>query len=352
MQRCAVKFFCIFFRGTCSVGRCVEFECYPDLRLKHAASDTFRNVCKSAGWLQHGGSVILRTVTTFEHVSRCTHIGQQRAWSRTSAFAKNILSAVDVPDSTPTKYLIKVIKYPQTRWYITTFLSPLALGVYHAYNTIRLKQAYVRVNNYSFDGLYRRHHPPHAHSDDGNGDDTQNMSRGGGEGLCADERKTDAHGKEGDTEAFPSPALPLARPDRVGSYASRLKEIMREEYGTFFDGMTPTAQELYQVTEICGKRLTYRACSHIGVSVQPSTTPLQTAQFAIASNISNQHMTNDVESWGTVEDSINKLLCLAAFFVVEHPSPATRAELAAAREKDHLAKVRDILAVRSTSVKK
>lgn len=50
-------------------------------------------------------------------------------------------------------------------------------------------------------------------------------------------------------------------------------------------------------------------------------------------------MMNDSTSWGSVDDRVGTLLCRAAFFVVEHPSPATRAELAAAREKDLVAKV-------------
>ncbi len=50
-------------------------------------------------------------------------------------------------------------------------------------------------------------------------------------------------------------------------------------------------------------------------------------------------MINDSMSWGSVEDAIGTLLRRAAFYVVEHPSPATKAELAAAREKDLIAKV-------------
>lgn len=52
-----------------------------------------------------------------------------------------------------------------------------------------------------------------------------------------------------------------------------------------------------------------------------------------------QHMMNDSTSWGSVDDPIGTLMCRAAFFVVEYPSPATRAELAEAREKDLVAKV-------------
>lgn len=50
-------------------------------------------------------------------------------------------------------------------------------------------------------------------------------------------------------------------------------------------------------------------------------------------------MINDLGSWGRVEDPIGTLLRRAAFYVVEHPSPATKAELAEAREKDLGAKV-------------
>lgn len=50
-------------------------------------------------------------------------------------------------------------------------------------------------------------------------------------------------------------------------------------------------------------------------------------------------MINDSSSWGKVEDPISTLLCRAAFYIVGHPSPATKAELAEAREKDLVAKV-------------
>lgn len=61
-------------------------------------------------------------------------------------------------------------------------------------------------------------------------------------------------------------------------------------------------------------------------------TPVHTSRLA-------QHMINDSASWGSVDDPIGTLLRRAAFFVVEHPSPASRAELAAAREQDLVAKV-------------
>lgn len=58
-----------------------------------------------------------------------------------------------------------------------------------------------------------------------------------------------------------------------------------------------------------------------------------------ASTAFAQHMITDLTSWGGVDDPIGTLLSRAAFFVVEHPSPATRAELAGAREKDLVSKV-------------
>lgn len=59
----------------------------------------------------------------------------------------------------------------------------------------------------------------------------------------------------------------------------------------------------------------------------------------------NQYIFNDAESWGTVEDPISTLLRRAAFYVVEHPSPATRAEIATARARDCRAKVRGYVTI-------
>lgn len=53
----------------------------------------------------------------------------------------------------------------------------------------------------------------------------------------------------------------------------------------------------------------------------------------------DQYIFDDAGSWGTVEDPIGTLLRRAAFYVVEHPSPATRAEKASVRAKDCRAKV-------------
>lgn len=57
----------------------------------------------------------------------------------------------------------------------------------------------------------------------------------------------------------------------------------------------------------------------------------------------DQYIFNETESWGTVEDPIGTLLRRAAFYVVEHPSPATRAEIATARARDCRAKVKEVV---------
>eukprot|EP00903_Cladosiphon_okamuranus_P009171 g8759.t1 len=136
-------------------------------------------------------------------------------------------------------------------------------------------KAFVPINNYSFDGLYRRHHPL-----DPNGVDRDHKLGHAG--------STVASGGYDDGDRPPGCGADL--------HERRMEAILREQYGAFFDGMTPSARDLYQ------------------------------------------HMINDSTSWGRVDDPIGTLMRRAAFFVVEHPSPATRAELADAREKDLVAK--------------
>ncbi|CAM9412521.1 unnamed protein product, partial [Ectocarpus sp. 8 AP-2014] len=168
-------------------------------------------------------------------------------------------------------------------------------------------KAFVPVNNYTFDGLYRRHHPldhccdeDHRHVDN----ERHMVTRGGGDdNWCSEGKRDGAMGQEehpsrphGLCRSYPTAADPLSGAAGGSCFAKRVESIMQEEYGTFFDGMTQSATELYQ------------------------------------------HMINDSGSWGRVDDSIGILLRRAAFFIVEHPSPATRAELAVARERDLVAK--------------
>ncbi|CAM9534222.1 unnamed protein product [Ectocarpus sp. 13 AM-2016] len=167
-------------------------------------------------------------------------------------------------------------------------------------------KAFVPVNNYTFDGLYRRHHPlDHRCDEDYRRVDNERymVTRGDGDdsGCSESERDGDIAQEEspsrpyGPSRSSPTAADPL--PGAAGgSFAKRVESIMQEEYGTFFDGMTQSATELYQ------------------------------------------HMINDSGSWGRVDDPIGVFLRRAAFFIVQHPSPATRAELAVARERDLVAK--------------
>lgn len=121
-------------------------------------------------------------------------------------------------------------------------------------------QAFVPINNYSFDGLYRRHHPlepDNVGHDNSFGEEQSAASRGrDDDGWCFEE--DERHDGVGQTESLSRAAdvcpssptgAPLSRPAGGGadSYARRMEAIFREEYGTFFDGMTQSARELYQV---------------------------------------------------------------------------------------------------------
>ncbi|CAM9409047.1 unnamed protein product, partial [Ectocarpus sp. 12 AP-2014] len=168
-------------------------------------------------------------------------------------------------------------------------------------------KAFVPVNNYTFDGPYRRHHPldhrcdeDHRHVDN----ERDMVARGGGDdGWCSEGKRDGATAQEespsrpdGPCRSCPTAADPLREAAGGSWLTKRVESIMQEEYGTFFDGMRQSATELYQ------------------------------------------HMINDSGSWGRVDDPIGIFLRRAAFFIVEHPSPATRAELAVARERDLVAK--------------
>ncbi|CAM9169018.1 unnamed protein product, partial [Hapterophycus canaliculatus] len=163
-------------------------------------------------------------------------------------------------------------------------------------------KAFVPVNNYRFDELYRRHHQldPRHHRDDDQFDDERNNSTRDDDvstWRVEDERNGDMQQASsvvrarGDSPSTPVPNSLSGSVNRGDSYAKRMADIMREDYGTFFDGMAQSARELYQF------------------------------------------ITNDSASWGRVEDPIGTLLCRAAFHVVEHPSPPTKAELALAFER-------------------
>lgn len=108
------------------------------------------------------------------------------------------------------------------------------------------------VNNYTFDGLYRRHHPLDHRCDDDHRhvDNERSMDdRGGGDHTSRFEGERDGNiAQEEDPSRPDGPcrSSPTAA-DRLSSYAKRVECIMKEEYGTFFDGMTQSARELYQV---------------------------------------------------------------------------------------------------------
>lgn len=116
------------------------------------------------------------------------------------------------------------------------------------------------VNNYSFDGLYRRHHPldPRYENEDPSHylDDGRNIvSSGSGDDMShyQGERHHGVGQGRGSSSQICSPApvaAPLSGPAGGGGdkYARRMEDVLREEYGTFFDGMTQSARDLYQVS--------------------------------------------------------------------------------------------------------
>lgn len=118
------------------------------------------------------------------------------------------------------------------------------------------------INNYSFDGLYRRHHPLDPYDDDhhhrldhsgGREEDSEwrfHVDPLGGSGGKAVRGSSGAGGGacHPPTAAGPvSGAAGGGGSGCAGWYAKRMETILREEYGTFFDGMTRSARELYQV---------------------------------------------------------------------------------------------------------
>ena len=100
----------------------------------------------------------------------------------------------------------------------------------------------------SFDQLYRRHHPLPPPCDGPNSDGSQAVVRNDDfrdEGE-QDDNEEGVKRSAGDG-VLPHDTPPCARPNIRERYSRRVADITREEYNAFFDGMTPTAQELYKV---------------------------------------------------------------------------------------------------------
>lgn len=109
------------------------------------------------------------------------------------------------------------------------------------------EQAFVSVNtSYSFDRLYRRHHPLRPPCDDRDGDGSQTVVK---DDDCRDESGQDDEEakRSAGGDYLPHHTTLCAQPSVRDRYSRRVAEIMREEYDAFFDGMAPTARELYQV---------------------------------------------------------------------------------------------------------
>lgn len=114
------------------------------------------------------------------------------------------------------------------------------------------------INNYCFDALYRRHNrlaPQHDGDGDHFDDERNSCTRDDSVGMWRfeDDRPGDTEQEKslsGADRSCPSGPVADSLPGPVNSgdsYAKRMAEIMQEEYGTFFDGMTQSARELYQV---------------------------------------------------------------------------------------------------------
>lgn len=102
------------------------------------------------------------------------------------------------------------------------------------------------VNHHSFDSLYRKHNPPRTRGEkeeerDKNvtGNQCDAYIETGVFSRCSPRNGGDDCAGGGNDDLSPGP-----QPD---VFAKKMEAIMREEYGTFFDGMTPTSIELYKV---------------------------------------------------------------------------------------------------------
>lgn len=123
------------------------------------------------------------------------------------------------------------------------------------------------VNNYSFDRLYRKHTPdypvtpgneqPVEEDDQGTagklltqnqGDDNKTKGSDRGRGLVGGGRGGDDDDGQGNSCLSSTSSIPPpSSPSRRHVFGRRIDDIMREEYGAFFDGMTPSSRQLYEV---------------------------------------------------------------------------------------------------------
>lgn len=100
---------------------------------------------------------------------------------------------------------------------------------------------------YSFDRLYRRHHPLHLPCDDPNSDGSQTVVKDDNPRDECEQGDEEGAERSARGNGLPHHTISCARPNIRERYSRRVADIMREEYDAFFDGMTPTAHELYQV---------------------------------------------------------------------------------------------------------
>lgn len=136
---------------------------------------------------------------------------------------------------------------------------------------------------------------------------------------------------------------PTTRPNAL---SQRVQDIVEEKYGTFFNGMTPTAVELYKVSfnkKTCKSKIRLFCClprnNMCNREVVGSSAFVALAHLPLLDAIFLQYMIDNVASWGLVDDPIGTFLCQAAFYIVEHPSPRTKAELNAVAGCDLRGKV-------------
>lgn len=122
-------------------------------------------------------------------------------------------------------------------------------------------------------------------------------------------------------------------------YVRLLINAERERETTTVNASTALRQSGFKQESPC--LLTTTQCSNPASARTPTTPPPSIPINCLLSTLDKKkHIISDVESWSSLEDPIANLLCRAAFYVVEHPSPPTRAELAVARDNDYHAKVR------------
>lgn len=133
---------------------------------------------------------------------------------------------------------------------------------YGAILFVPVTQEFVCVNGYSFDLLYRRHHPldPQNNGDEIN---TRENEITTSDNFYSDDKHEMVRREGGNAGgAFP-PSLLASRKGGRGDHGGRLEEVMREENNTVLDGMTPNARELYQVKVYLLKRETHKTLRHL-----------------------------------------------------------------------------------------